>query len=178
MTNPQWPIYASPDQAESAQIESGIIRRSVVGSGCIVNGAVLDHTMLRRSVIVETGAYLDQCIVMERSVVGRGARLRRVIVDQDNDIPARETIGFDPARDRQRFYISEGGVVVVPRAFFKSSSERERAGARGRSGREAERLRILFVTSECAPGRRPAGSATSAPRCLRRSARSATTCAS
>jgi glucose-1-phosphate adenylyltransferase len=23
MTNPQWPIYASPDQSESAQIEAG-----------------------------------------------------------------------------------------------------------------------------------------------------------
>ncbi len=32
MTNRHWPIYASPDQAESAQIENGVIHRSVVGS--------------------------------------------------------------------------------------------------------------------------------------------------
>ena len=42
-----------------------------------------------------------------------------MIVDQDNDIPANETIGFDAERDRERFHISEGGVAVVPRAYFK-----------------------------------------------------------
>jgi len=118
MTNPQWPIFASPDQTESAQIEGGDIRRSVIGSGCIVNYARLDHAMLRRSVIVEQDASLDYCIVMDRSTIGRGARLRKVIVDQDNAIPAHETIGFDAERDRQRFTVSEGGVVVVPRGYF------------------------------------------------------------
>ncbi len=119
ITNAAWPIYASPEQAESAQIESGVITRSVVGSGCVVNGARLDHAMLRRSVTVGTDATLEHCIVMERSVVGSGARLRRVIVDQDNAIPAGESIGFDHDQDRQRFHVSESGIVVVPRAFFK-----------------------------------------------------------
>lgn len=118
MTNPQWPIYASPDQAESAQIENGLINRSVVGSGSIVNGAQLDHAMLRRSVNVEPDARLEHCIVMERSTIGRGAKVRRAIVDQDNWIPPGERIGFDIERDRQRFHVSEGGVVVVPRGYF------------------------------------------------------------
>jgi glucose-1-phosphate adenylyltransferase len=118
MTNPLWPIYASPDQTESAQIEGGDIRRSVIGSGCTVNHARLDHAMLRRSVRVEEDASIDHCIVMDRSSIGRGARLRKVIVDQDNAIPANEVIGFDIERDRQRFTVSEGGVVVVPRAWF------------------------------------------------------------
>ena len=122
MTNPSWPIYASADQAESAQIESGRIRRSVVGSGCVVDDATLDHAMLRRSVTVESGASIDHAIVMERSVVGRGARLRRVIVDQDNAIPAGESIGFDLAKDRERFHVSESGIVVVPRGFFPQST--------------------------------------------------------
>jgi glucose-1-phosphate adenylyltransferase len=118
MTNTQWPIYASPDAAESAQIEGGDIRRSVIGSGCTVNYARLDHAMLRRHVTIEEDANLDHCIVMDRSTVGRGARLRRVIVDQDNAIPAHETIGYDPARDRERFTVSEGGITVVPRGYF------------------------------------------------------------
>ena len=124
MTNTKWPIFASPDQAESAQIERGVIHRSVVGSGCVVNGATLDHTMLRRSVVVEPDAALDHCIVMERSVVDRGVRLHRVIVDQDNVIPPGEVIGHDLEADRRRFHVSEGGVVVVPRAYFKGRAGR------------------------------------------------------
>jgi glucose-1-phosphate adenylyltransferase len=118
MTNRDWPIYASPDQAESAQIENGLINRSVVGSGSIVDGASLDHAMLRRSVMVTRDARLEHCIVMERSRIGQGARIRRAIIDQDNDIPPGEQIGFDLEQDRRRFHVTESGIVVVPRQFF------------------------------------------------------------
>jgi glucose-1-phosphate adenylyltransferase len=118
MTNSRWPIYASPDQAESAQIENGIINRSIVGSGCIVDGASLDHAMLRRSVLVERSARLEHCIVMERSRIGRGARIRRAIIDEDNDVPPLECIGIEPEQDRKRFPVSEAGIVVVPAGFF------------------------------------------------------------
>ncbi|MCE3270728.1 MAG: Glucose-phosphate adenylyltransferase [Ramlibacter sp.] len=118
MTNRHWPIYASPDQAESAQIEDGVIHRSVVGSGSIVDGAELDHAMLRRSVLVERGAHIEHSIVMERSRIGRGARVRRAIIDQDNDIPPDERIGFDPVGDRQRFPVTASGIVVVPAGMF------------------------------------------------------------
>lgn len=126
MTNRYWPIYASPDQAESAQIEDGTIHHSTIGSGSIINGGRLDHAMLRRSVHVEEGAVLEHCIVMERSVIGRGARVRRAIIDQDNHIPPGETIGHDLERDRQRFHVSEGGIVVVPKCAFPAVSSSAR----------------------------------------------------
>jgi glucose-1-phosphate adenylyltransferase len=118
MTNSEWPIYASPDQAESAQIENGVINRSVVGSGSIVDGASLDHAMLRRSVMVERSARLEHCIIMERSRIGQGAQVRRCIIDQDNDIPPHERIGFNPEEDRRRFHVTESGIVVVPAGYF------------------------------------------------------------
>ncbi len=118
MTNRRWPIYASPDQAESAQIENATIHRSIVGSGSIIDGGTLDHAMLRRSVLVEPNARLEQCIIMERSRIGQGAQVRRCIIDQDNDVPPGEQIGFNLERDRQRFHVTESGIVVVPAGFF------------------------------------------------------------
>jgi len=118
MTNRRWPIYASPDQAESAQIEDGVIHRSIVGSGSIVDHATLDHAMLRRSVLVEPGASLAHCIVMERSRIGRAVQVRNAIVDQDNDIPPGERIGLDLEQDRRRFPVTDNGIVVVPAGFF------------------------------------------------------------
>lgn len=125
MTNRQWPIYASHDPSESAQIENGVIHRSVVGSGCIVDGARLDHAMLRRAVTVHRDVHLQHCIVMERSVLGRGAMVRRAIIDTDNDIPPGERIGFDPETDRRRFHVTASGIVVVPSGYFS----RQRAPA-------------------------------------------------
>jgi len=120
MTNPAWPIYASPDPFESAQIEAGEITHSMVGSGCVINGARLDHAMLRRAVTIEQGAILDHCIVMEHSTIGRGARITRAIIDQANNIPPGEIIGGDAERDRRRFHVSDTGIVVVPRGHFTS----------------------------------------------------------
>jgi glucose-1-phosphate adenylyltransferase len=124
MTNRHWPIYASPDQAESAQIENGIIHRSIVGSGSIVDGATLDHAMLRRSVLVEPKATLEHCIVMERSRIGRGAQVRRCIIDQDNDVPPDERIGHDLEQDRKRFPVTPTGIVVVPAGYFRPRDTR------------------------------------------------------
>lgn len=118
MTNPHWPIYASPDQAESAQIEHGLIDHSSVGTGSVVDGARLDHAMLRRSVRVEPDATLERCLVMDGSRIGRGARVRRAIVDEDNDVPPFEAIGYDLARDRRRFHVTETDIVVVPSRHF------------------------------------------------------------
>ena len=128
MTNPQWPIFASTDPSESAQIEDGVIHRSVVGSGSIVNGARLDHAMLRRAVTVHPHAEMEHCIVMERSVIGAGAKVRRCIIDQDNDIPPGETIGFDLERDRQRFHVTPSGIVVVPAGYFSHAKPNQSPG--------------------------------------------------
>lgn len=147
ITNRRWPIYASPDQAESAQIEDGVIHRSVVGSGSIVDGAELDHAMLRRSVLVERGACIEHSIVMERSRIGQGARVRRAIVDQDNDIPPGERIGFDLEQDRKRFPVTPSGIVVVPAGAFparKAASPFLAAMDQAlRMGEPAPRLEVL-----------------------------------
>lgn len=145
MTNRRWPIYASPDQAESAQIENGVIHRSVVGSGSIVDGATLDHAMLRRSVVVEPNAALEHCIVMERSRIGRGAQVRRAIIDQDNDVPADERIGYDVEQDRKRFHVTDSGIVVVPAGYFppRRSGSPFLASRDEESGRGQERMEAL-----------------------------------
>ena len=139
MTNREWPIYASSDPAESAQIENGTIHRSAVGSGSVIDGATLDHAMLRRSVLVERSARLEHCIIMERSRIGTGALVRRAIIDQDNDVPPMETIGVDLERDRRRFHVSEGGIVVVPAGYFPPRA----AGARRHSGAERGSTRAV-----------------------------------
>jgi glucose-1-phosphate adenylyltransferase len=93
-----------------------------------VDRGILDHAILRGSVLVERGARLEHCIVLERSRVGRGARVRRAIIDEDNHLPAGECIGFDLARDRLRFPVTENGVVVIPAGTFAPPGARRPTG--------------------------------------------------
>ena len=47
--------------------------------------------------------------------VGRNAVVRRAIVDKDVRIAPGARIGVDPDADRERFKVSAGGIVVIPK---------------------------------------------------------------
>jgi glucose-1-phosphate adenylyltransferase len=64
---------------------------------------------------VNEGAVIEDSIVMDHTTVGKGARLKRVVVDRFNIIPADSEIGVDPAIDRKRHHVDPSGIVVVPR---------------------------------------------------------------
>ncbi|MDP3030755.1 MAG: glucose-1-phosphate adenylyltransferase [Rhodocyclaceae bacterium] len=113
--NPQWFINSSNYQGPSPRIASGAIKNSVIGAGSLVKGARISNSILRREVIVEEDVEIDDCIIMDYTVIRRGTRLKRVIVDRCNVIPANSRIGFDAAADRARYPVSEGGIVVVPK---------------------------------------------------------------
>ena len=49
--------------------------------------------------------------------VGEGAEVRRCIIDKHVRVPAGEKIGFDLARDAERFTVSDHGIVVVGKGY-------------------------------------------------------------
>ena len=57
--------------------------------------------------------------------IGRGAKVRRAIIDQDNDVPAYERIGFNLDADSRRFHVTESGIVVVPAGYFPPRPRQE-----------------------------------------------------
>src|SRR2546422_898544 len=86
-----------------------------IGEGSLVKRATIRNSILGRSVWVNEGAVIEDSIVMDHTTVGKGARLRRAIIDRFNIISADTEIGIDPARDRRRFHVDPSGLVVVPR---------------------------------------------------------------
>ena len=113
--NPQWFINSSNYQGPSPRIASGEFENIAIGAGSLVTGARIRNSILRREVIVEEDVEIDDCIIMDYTVIRRGSRLKRVIVDRYNDIAPNTRIGFDAAADRSRYTVSEGGVVVLPK---------------------------------------------------------------
>ncbi|MBK7354938.1 glucose-1-phosphate adenylyltransferase [Propionivibrio sp.] len=113
--NPQWVVNSSNYQGPSARILSGHIENTALGPGSLIRGASVRNSILRREVIVEKDVEIDDCIIMDHSVIRRGSRLRRVIVDRYNNIAPNTSIGFDPVADKARYHVSEGGVVVLPK---------------------------------------------------------------
>jgi glucose-1-phosphate adenylyltransferase len=127
MTNRHWPIYASPDQAESAQIENGVINRSVVGSGSIVDGATLDHAMLRRSCWWNAGRRWSIASSWSARRIGRGARCGAPSSTRTTTSRRRCASASTRSRDRQRFHVTPSGIVGGARRHLPRPQERHLA---------------------------------------------------
>jgi glucose-1-phosphate adenylyltransferase len=120
MHNASWPIQASPDHTEAAQLYDATIKGASIGAGVQVRRALIERSLLRRSVHVESNAEVVGSIVMDRTRIGEGARIRRAIIDSDNVIPAGMRIGYDLDADRQRFHVSDSGIVVIGKGQLRA----------------------------------------------------------
>ena len=75
------------------------------------------HTILFPNVRVEESAVVENSLLFQGVAVGEGAQLQRCIVEKHLTIPAGERIGFDRARDAERFTVSDSGIVVIPNGY-------------------------------------------------------------
>ncbi len=110
-----WPIRTLSRQLPPAWTAEGAeLRRAIVSPGCVVQGAV-DGSVLSPQVRVGAGARVEASVLMDGVVIGEGARVRNAIVDKRVRIPAGASVGHDGEADRDRFTVSSGGVVVIPK---------------------------------------------------------------
>jgi len=112
--NPHWPIFSSNIQGSVAQVIGGQIENSLFGASTVVNQANIRNSIIRHQVVLEPGADIQDCIIMDYVRIGSGARLRRVIVDRHNIIEANTEIGYNLKQDQSRYYVTPSGLVVVP----------------------------------------------------------------
>ena len=79
-------------------------------------GVAVKHAPPARGTIAPHAfSEVEESVLFENVNIGRYARIRRCIVDKDVDIPQGISIGYDLEEDRRRFYVSESGIVVIPK---------------------------------------------------------------
>jgi glucose-1-phosphate adenylyltransferase len=114
-----WPIWTYGKITPPAKFVHNVDGRrgyavsSLVSGGCIVSGSVLQNSLLCDSVHVHSYGEIDHGIVLPGVEVGRGARLRNVIIDSGVRIPSGLCVGEDPVADAARFRRTERGVCLI-----------------------------------------------------------------
>ena len=94
----------------------GMATNSMVSEGCIVSGGTISRCVLSPEVRINSYSSVSDSILMENVNVGRYSIIRKAIIDKNVDIPPNTRIGVNKEADLARgFYVSEGGVTVVPK---------------------------------------------------------------
>ena len=120
--NTYWPLrtaYYNQPPAKfvfNEEFRRGQALHSVVSEGCIVSGGLVRNSILGRSVFVHSYSQIDDSVVMDYCEIGRYAKVRRAIIDKNVTIPDGDEIGYDLDRDRKRFFVTESGIVVIPKS--------------------------------------------------------------
>jgi glucose-1-phosphate adenylyltransferase len=114
-----WPVWTYQEQLPPAKFifdsddRRGSAIDSMVSGGCIVSGSTVRRSLLFSSVRVHSYCSIEQAVVLPDVKIGRGAKLRRVIVDKRVQIPPGLEAGFDPVEDARRFHVTKGGVTLI-----------------------------------------------------------------
>lgn len=120
--NRRWPIRTGINHDPPAKFvhrddggRTGVATESLVSMGCIISGGKIHRSVLSNRCRVNSFSEIEDSILFENVVIGRHAKLKRAIVDKDVEIPPNTLIGYNLEEDRKRWFVSEEGIVVIPK---------------------------------------------------------------
>ncbi len=117
--NRDWPIWTYQPQYPPAKFifdETG--RRgeaidSMVSAGTILSGARVKRSVIFFACTIENRSLIKDSVVLPKVSIGSDCRISRTIIDKGCVVPDGTVIGEDPEHDRQRFHVSQEGIVLV-----------------------------------------------------------------
>ncbi|CDP50869.1 Glucose-1-phosphate adenylyltransferase [Devosia sp. DBB001] len=114
-----WPIWTYAEITPPAKFVHDVDGRrgsavsSLVSGDCIVSGGMLHRTLLSTGARVHSYSELNEAVVLPYCQIGRGARLRKVVIDRGVQIPDGLVVGEDPEFDARWFRRTEEGVTLI-----------------------------------------------------------------
>ncbi|WP_319458468.1 glucose-1-phosphate adenylyltransferase [Micromonospora sp. RTP1Z1] len=117
--NFDWPIYSNQPPYPPAKFvhqwgeRVGRAVGSMVSPGAVISGSLVENSIVSPKVKVHSWAHVDGAVLMEGVDIGRHAVVRRAILDKNVYVPEGAEIGVDLEKDRQRYTVSDNGIVVI-----------------------------------------------------------------
>lgn len=120
--SPTWPIRTEPLMMPPPKFvfaqageggRRGVALDSLVSPGCIISGGRVHRSVLSPDVRVNSFARVEHSILLNGVQVGRRAVVRNAVIDKEVFVPEGAVIVGGQGADRERFFTSPNGIVVV-----------------------------------------------------------------
>jgi glucose-1-phosphate adenylyltransferase len=118
--NRDWPILGTVYDGPPARILDGDIHDCMVGDGCQIDGGSIMRSVLGHGVRIGKGAEIEGAVIMDYAEIGPGVKLKGVIVDRYNVIPAGSEIGTGSGEGEDRYFREPSGLFVLERGETRS----------------------------------------------------------
>lgn len=120
--NEDWPIWTLGRSWPAAKFVVDGTRPPSVSNSMVSNGSILSGCSVAESVIapgcrISSGAEVDGAVLFDGVQIGQGAVVKRAIIDKNVVIPPGTQIGVDLDRDRERFAVTDSGIVAIPKNY-------------------------------------------------------------
>ena len=114
-----WPIWSHAEMVPPAKFvhdeagRRGEAISSLVSGNCIISGSHVERSLLFTSVLTRSYSRVEESVILPWCDIGRGARLKKVVLDRGVKIPPGLVVGEDPELDAQRFRRTDKGVCLI-----------------------------------------------------------------
>ncbi len=118
-----WPIRSYQSQTPPARAvpgrsgTEGVFINSILAGGAVIAGGNVDHSILFEQVRIGDKSLITNSVLFADVRVGDKVRLNNCMIDKHVVIPNGESIGMNLDRDRERFSVTDGGIVVIPKNY-------------------------------------------------------------
>jgi glucose-1-phosphate adenylyltransferase len=128
----EWPIRTYHEQTPppkfvfSQEFEGGrrgVALDSLVSAGCVISGGKVLRSVVSPNCRINSYSHVEESVIFEGVEIGRRCRIRRAIIDKDVTLPEGTEIGYNLDRDRERFWVSPSGIVVISKAEYVEAPE-------------------------------------------------------
>jgi len=114
-----WPVWTFAEIKPPAKFvhdeegRRGSAISSLVAGDCIISGSTLRRSLLFTGVRANSYSSLEDSVILPDCIIGRGAQLRKVVLDRGVRIPEGLVVGDDPELDARRFRRTERGICLI-----------------------------------------------------------------
>lgn len=118
--NYKWPILTNQSNLPPAKTifdeegRRGQSLNSHLCGGCIISGSTVRRSIIGPRCKVNSYSLVEDSILFDNVEIGRHAKIKKAIIDENIKIPDGTEIGYNHEEDQRKGYIvTESGIVVV-----------------------------------------------------------------